>query len=487
MADDNAPVATDTASLKTRLADLTKQAGEKYFDKDYNAASDLYAQATELQAELNGEMANENAELLYLYGRSLYKVGINNSDVLGGKVAGEASAEESSSKETGKQTSKAAITKEGSTSDTTELRRRQGAPILQFAGDEAWDDGDEEEDDAGGAAAGDEEAPENAEPEQDDLSAAWEILDLARLLFERTLQEPKDGNDNGKGKAVGDSPQTKHIKERLADTHDLLAEISMEQGNWLAAVHDCRACLALKKELYSIDTNVIGEAHYKLSLALEFASIKRDENDDDEDQEMGSDRKGQQEIEYDKTMRDEAAQQMEAAILSTRARLAKEEQILVAAVEREDDEENPVGDDSLITRESVKEVKEILMEMEQRLVELHKPPVSVEEATESESFADGTHPLSGLLGSLLNASPDERKAKIEEVMKGANDLTGLVKRNKSSTAPSKQNEQGEDEKGGENGAINGNGKRRAETSDGDRVEHASGSSKKARVEDEVLD
>jgi hypothetical protein len=32
----------------------------------------------------------------------------------------------------------------------------------------------------------------------------------------------------GHGKAVGDSSMTKHIKERLADTHDLLAEISLE-------------------------------------------------------------------------------------------------------------------------------------------------------------------------------------------------------------------------------------------------------------------
>ncbi len=115
--------------------------------------------------------------------------------------------------------------------------------------------------------------------------------------------------------------------------------------------------------------------------------------------------------------------------------------------------------------------------------------MSVEEATESASLADGSHPLSGILGSLLNASADERKAKIEEVMKGANDLTGLVKRNKPSTAPSKQSEQAEDEKDGGKGAINGNGKRRVDTLDGDGVGDgdAAGSSKKARVEDEGQD
>jgi HAT1-interacting factor 1 len=40
------------------------------------------------------------------------------------------------------------------------------------------------------------------------------------------LEEPEELE--GKGKAAGDSAMTVHIKERLADTHDLLAEISLE-------------------------------------------------------------------------------------------------------------------------------------------------------------------------------------------------------------------------------------------------------------------
>jgi hypothetical protein len=44
------------------------------------------------------------------------------------------------------------------------------------------------------------------------------------------LEEPDVAD---KGKALGDSPTTKHIKERLADTHDLLAEISLENERYL--------------------------------------------------------------------------------------------------------------------------------------------------------------------------------------------------------------------------------------------------------------
>jgi hypothetical protein len=47
----------------------------------------------------------------------------------------------------------------------------------------------------------------------------------------KKLEEPEERAD--KGKAVGDSSMTKHIKERLADTHDLLAEISLENERYM--------------------------------------------------------------------------------------------------------------------------------------------------------------------------------------------------------------------------------------------------------------
>jgi hypothetical protein len=59
------------------------------------------------------------------------------------------------------------------------------------------------------------------------LAVAFEVLDLARVLFTKKLQSPEQEADD-KGKGIGDSPMTKHVKERLADTHDLLAEISLE-------------------------------------------------------------------------------------------------------------------------------------------------------------------------------------------------------------------------------------------------------------------
>lgn len=63
---------------------------------------------------------------------------------------------------------------------------------------------------------------------------AFEVLDLARILFTKKLEQPEEGDS--KGKTVGDSPMTTHINERLADIHDLLAEISLENERYVVPV-----------------------------------------------------------------------------------------------------------------------------------------------------------------------------------------------------------------------------------------------------------
>lgn len=71
-------------SIKDSLVDLCAKGGIYYAQKNYEQAADFYSRATELQVELNGEMSPENAEILFLYGRSLFKLGQSKSDVLGG-------------------------------------------------------------------------------------------------------------------------------------------------------------------------------------------------------------------------------------------------------------------------------------------------------------------------------------------------------------------------------------------------------------------
>jgi HAT1-interacting factor 1 len=358
-----AEVAEDAASLKS----LITAANLQYGLKNYSRAAELYSQATELQAEENGEMALENAELLYLYGRCLYHVAVAKSDVLGGRVAGEDTSKK-------QKKSKAEDVAEPSGAESTDSATAAGAekaieaevdektekanskPFFQFVEQES----DEEE--------GDEEGEDDGE-EEDDFANAYEILDIARVLLEKQVDavgsgemavdaaistDVEEGKGKGKAAASNEPPEAvRQIKARLADTHDLQAEISLENERFADAVEDQRKALQLKKDLHANESSLIAEAHFKLSLALEFASMDqvRLAQADDASEEL------KKNAQVDMKLREEAAVEMESAIDSCRSRVKKEESELSELPEDQ-------REDKL---KSIKDVKEMIEEMEQRV------------------------------------------------------------------------------------------------------------------------
>ena len=231
-------------------------------------------------------------------------------------------------------------------------------PYFQFTGDENFDDSDEEGDEEG---AGDDAAQGElgeGEQEEDDLAAAWTVLDMARLLFSRKLDEHVKAEVTPKISDHQDT-QRRHLQERLADTHDLLAEISLEGEKFPAAVMDFKAALAIKKELHPLSSNLIAEAHYKLSLALEFASTTTTATE-------GGDLTETQETQVDEAGRAEAASEMESAIRSCEAKI----QLLSSHLES-----NP--NRSLEGREKTKveieDLKDMIADMKQRVSSLPVP------------------------------------------------------------------------------------------------------------------
>ncbi|KAH7026199.1 uncharacterized protein B0I36DRAFT_330086 [Microdochium trichocladiopsis] len=457
-----------TKSIMVSLADLTAKANAFYAQKKYEDATELFAQAAEMQAEFNGEMSPENANVLFLYGRSLFRVGQSKSDVLGGKAATDkkskpaskpksqnaAAAPSTTAKETeGDRVAEERVAEEGVAivakeasglkEDADKLPDAK-KPLFQFTGDENWEGSDDEDDDE---AEGDED-----EEEEDDLAVAFEVLDLARVLFEKRLEALEEDSAEGKGKEVaeGDSPTAKHIKERLGDTHDLLAEISLENEKYPEAIKDSRASLKYKTELYPTESEIIAEAHFKLSLALEFASITSSS-----DEEGGGDAAGPKQI--DQSLRDEAATELEKAIDSTKLKLKNKEVELAMMHVPEENEE---------TRKTIADVKDMIADMEQRLIDLRKPPVDV------DSMLGADNPMSGILGAALGESSSETAARVEQAKKNATDLSGLVrkkaKKEEPATPPADTNGSGS--------------KRKAEDDEPAAADHEA--PKKARVDDD---
>ena len=371
------PAAPTTEDAAIKLNDLITHATALYAKKSYAEAADLYSEATALQAEINGEMDTANADLLYAYGRCLYKVAVDKSDVLGDKVAGDpkkgqqpnentkdkdrrrGNGEGSSTRpimaeaiagtnEGEDRTAEGIVTavveeKDGPIMDKA-TRTATNKPFFQITGDENWEDSDDDDD----AEAADGEASETHEAQEDDFANAYEILDVARVLLDRRLQGLLEAQ--GKGKGTTENAEARQVKERLADTYDLQAEISLENERFTEAIPDERKSLQLKQELYPPESELIAEAHYKLSLALEFASvtIEKDENGDP---------KPGQNAQVDEKMRAEAVAEMEAAIASTKSRVRNEEKALSSL----DEEERQTK------AKKIAEVKEIVEEMEQRV------------------------------------------------------------------------------------------------------------------------
>lgn len=398
---------------KEKLDELTTAASIHYSTKNFPAAAENYANAVEIQAELNGEMAPENAELLFYYGRALYKVAVAKSDVLGNKVA-----QEDKKKKKSKKAAKAEAGEGSSAANGAKAEPKdesvESKPFFQLTGDENWTDSEEE----------DEEEEGEEEEEDDDFGNAYETFELARVLYSKQLEalEGGDAADKGKGKAEL-SPQARTIKEKIADCHGFLVDISLENERFHDAISDARAALALQEELKPFEHENVTEGHYSLSLALEFASVRKvredqmgTSSDTPADAEEADDSKDS--IDWD--LRNEAARHTELAIQSLEARLKKEEAALSL---------------DTLTLEEKKE-KEAIVEDKKGMLEELTTRVADLKADPTKQEIDSIDPtvFQGLLGGLLGADAATQKAKIAEATKSANDVSGMVKK-KAKPAP----------------------------------------------------
>lgn len=153
-------------SKKVSLADLSAKGNALYMRRQYEDAAEIFSKASILQAELNGETAPENAEILFHYGRSLFKVGQSKSDVLGGTAAASAdkrkkpngaakSQKPAAAPAEAAQTEEEKVTEEGIAivaEKKEEEKKAEGEvkadgsnPLFQFTGDENFDDSEDEE------------------------------------------------------------------------------------------------------------------------------------------------------------------------------------------------------------------------------------------------------------------------------------------------------------------------------------------------------
>ena len=415
------------AQLQAQLEQLKASATQQYSLKNYSAAAEFYSEAAEVQDQVNGEMSPDNSDLLYQYGRCLYHLGVSKSDVLGGKVAGNNNGSEEPKRK--KRKTAAPVVAESSAAgadktiadalkngeqkladveeekdeedvkvEETAAAASSSKPFFQITGDENWTDSEEEDDDED-AGEGDEGEEEE---EDDDFAIAYEILDVARVLLGRKL-ESLDAN----------SPEARQVKERLADTHDLQAEIKLENEQFADAVTDAKSALSFKLQLYPQESGMIAEAHYKLAIALDFASLPVTSAEEEEQNGKASSSAPKEEPKVNEEMRAEAATEMEKAIASCQLRIQSTE-----------------ASGKPQAASTIADIKSMVSEMKNRLVDLRNPSQALTTAGGPSDVPDGADPLRGVLGAMLGTSKAEQAKRIQEATSQANDLSGLVKKRK---------------------------------------------------------
>jgi HAT1-interacting factor 1 len=422
---------SSSPSLQKKLSHLKASATQQYSLKNYSAAAEFYSEAAEVQDEINGEMSPENADLLYQYGRCLYHVGVSKSDVLGGKVASNEEPKRkkrktapvvAESSATGAAKGEGVVAdalKSGEEKVAVEDEDQQDAkptsdkPFFQITGDENWTDSEDEDDDEDAEEGNGEEEEE----EDDDFAIAYEILDVARVLLGRKLEslESEQGEQiKGEGENKNPSPEARQLRERLADTHDLQAEIKLENEQFADAVTDAKAALGFKLQLYPQESGMVAEAHYKLAIALDFAALPAPPTEEEETAAAaaeGESKKPKDEPKVNEEMRAEAATEMEKAIASCQLRIQKDTEAGKTA--------------------AIADIKSMVSEMKNRLAELRKPAEELTTTTTGFGDApDGADPLRGVLGAMLGASKAEQAKVLQQATSQANDLSGLVKKRK---------------------------------------------------------
>lgn len=113
-----------------------------------------------------------------------------------------------------------------------------------------------------------------------------------------------------------------------------------------------------------------------------------------------------------------------------------------------------------------------------QLADLRAPAIRIPTVIGTAGSADEA-PLGGVLGSILGESPAEQQARLEEAKKGANDLSGLVRKKKPAAETAKPAATAEPPQENSNAT---NGKRKLDETDDDAAVPEA-EVKKAKVED----
>jgi len=210
------------------------------------------SKACEIMAKHKGEMATECAEAYFYYGKALLELSRVESGVLGNALDGvdmETKATDAKDvlvEDTEAMTTDEKFEIEEKVADALEENfEKHDAVAKAHTGDNTEEETEEDEVMDGEKVGNEMETDaEKADAETGNLEQAWQMFDLAKVIY---------------GKA-GDV-----AKE--CESLTFLGEVSLENSNFKQAVEDLTTCLAMRIKALPADSRSIAETHYQLGVA----------------------------------------------------------------------------------------------------------------------------------------------------------------------------------------------------------------------------
>ncbi|XP_041064322.1 nuclear autoantigenic sperm protein [Carcharodon carcharias] len=191
--------------------------------EDFVAAVNAFQDACRLLSATHGEVAEECGEAYFCYGKALLELARMERGVLGNALQG---VPEDDDEEM------AAADEDSKVENAGNADNDSGA--LDASGD---DDDEAEEKDA-------------ESEEVDNLQLAWEMLELAKVIFKRQ--------------------ESKEIQLCAAQAYLKLGEVGIESENYIQAIEDFRECLNIQEKHLEPHNRLLAETHYQLGLAYSF-------------------------------------------------------------------------------------------------------------------------------------------------------------------------------------------------------------------------
>merc|ERR1712000_226230 len=250
---------------------------------DIPEAVSTLALASELLAKKFGETHPECAEAYFYYGKALLEMSRLESGVLGnalegvpegGDLADDSQIENPENMSKDEMTEVETKVKEALDFNyqtcKVELEKAEEAALEadSMEGDDASQEGGEgdeamEDDSAEAVAKPEGESPSTTEKPMEDeeepsnLQQAWEMLELAKLIYTKQIESVE-----------GDKKV--ELDRRVCETYLHLGEVSLENENYSQAVEDLTVCLKRRQASLPSDSRSIAETHYQLGVAQAF-------------------------------------------------------------------------------------------------------------------------------------------------------------------------------------------------------------------------